>query len=250
MTLPIFIGYDARDDIAAKVCRDSLLAHASIPLNIQFLRDRDLRRKRHYFRPYVVDEFGQMHDAFDGAPFSTEFSFSRFLVPHLLDYAPGLALFVDADFLFRADIADMIVLAENEPEKSIYCVQHHQQERQFTKMDGVMQLHYFRKNWSSLMLFRPERCKPLTRYVVNNQSGRYLHGLLWCDERDIGAIPHEWNYLAGYMEPPADPKAVHYTGGTPDMAHAIANGHDSEWWSYANKYRADIAYVSAGAVGT
>ena len=43
-----------------------------------------------------------MIDCFDQKPFSTEFSFSRFLVPHLNLYE-GYAIFMDCDMYFRSD---------------------------------------------------------------------------------------------------------------------------------------------------
>ena len=46
---------------------------------------------------------GQPYDDIDGRPFSTEFSFSRFLVPALNMYQ-GKALYMDCDMYLRADI--------------------------------------------------------------------------------------------------------------------------------------------------
>jgi hypothetical protein len=49
---------------------------------------------------------GQPYDVIDGRPFSTEFSFTRFLVPALNMYE-GKALFMDSDMYVRADINEL-----------------------------------------------------------------------------------------------------------------------------------------------
>ena len=83
--LRVFIGYDVRDDVASKVCRASMLARSSVPLNIVLLKMHELR-KPGFRRAYFVDEGGQMYDARDRKPFSTLFSFTRFFVPHLCQF--------------------------------------------------------------------------------------------------------------------------------------------------------------------
>ena len=62
----VYIGWDQRGALAFEVCRHTLLEHASIPLEIVALKDWELRARGLYWRPYQVDERGQMWDARDG----------------------------------------------------------------------------------------------------------------------------------------------------------------------------------------
>ena len=92
---------------------------------------------------------------------------------------------------------------------------------------------YARKNWSSFMLLRPDRIE-LTPYQVNNQTGAWLHAMLWAQDEAIGALPETWNWLEGWSDPNADPAVVHFTRGTPDMAGCEEAPYAEEWWSYTN----------------
>lgn len=232
--LRVFIGWDPRDDIAAKVCRDSIQAHASIPTDIKFLKLHELR-KPGFRRAYFVDEGGQMYDAKDRKPFSTLFSFTRFFVPHLCKYDENPALFVDGDFMFRSDIAELYDICR--PGPAVYCVQHDHKPTEYSKMDGVLQTIYERKNWSSLMFFYPNKCRELSAYMVNSSEGWWLHGMRWVSDDQIRALPESWNWIAGHSDPKIKPKAVHFSSGTPDMEHAVPCPYDEEWWVYANDYR-------------
>lgn len=51
------------------------------PVDIIPLKQNNLRRAGLYFRAKDINEDNQFVDCFDDKPFSTEFSFTRFLVP-------------------------------------------------------------------------------------------------------------------------------------------------------------------------
>jgi uncharacterized protein YycO len=53
--------------------------------------------------------------------------------------------------------------------------------------------------------------KTLTVQRVNSSAGRDLHAFDWLHDVEVGALPFEWNWLE------LEPKAVHFTHGTPDM---------------------------------
>lgn len=200
----VFIGYDGAEDRAAVVCAKSLQRRSSIPLQIRFLRQEWLRAIGVYWR-------------FREALASTEFTYTRFLVPALCGYH-GPALFVDADFLFLADIGELATLYD--PHCAVQVVQHEDyQPTEMEKMGGLVQTSYPRKNWSSLMLLRADHpaCKALTPWVVNTQTGAYLHRLAWAPEGAIGALPPEWNVLEGVGPYPPKPKAIHFTRGVPTV---------------------------------
>ena len=200
----IYVGYDTREDIAYQVSKFSILQRSKnvsvIPLKLD-----DLKEKGLYWRG--EDKLG-----------STEFTFSRFLVPELNDYK-GWALFCDCDIIFLEDINNLFNLKDDK--YAVMCVQHDYTPKEETKMDGKQQTLYPRKNWSSLVLWNcghPSNQK-ISKELINDPetTGKYLHRFSWLEDHEIGPIPHHWNWLAGWYKEPNDgnPKAIHYTEGGP-----------------------------------
>lgn len=227
--ITIYIGYDPREEDAYAVCESSLRRHASCELNIIKL---DRSKLPMFDRPFRMNGV-QSVDMKDGKPFSTEFSFTRFLVPYLQNYE-GYAIFCDCDFLFTEDISKLFDGLD--PQAAVHVVKHHQEVGEKTKMDGVSQGSYMRKNWSSFVVWNcghPSN-KHLTLDVVNNQSGRWLHGLWWLQDEEIASLPIAWNYLAGISQGETSPKAIHYTLGVPSMA-----GHEN--CEFAELWKTELA---------
>src|SRR6202008_2351880 len=126
---------------------------------------------------------------------STEFSFSRFLTPHLSGYR-GWSLFMDCDMLVRADLADLFALRDDR--YAVMVCQHDYDPRDDTKFLKNRQSRYGKKNWSSVMLFNNAQCQALTPDYVSTASGLDLHQFKWLgDDSRIGALPLEWNWLVG-----------------------------------------------------
>ena len=200
----IYIGYDTREDIAYQVSKFSLI-NKSTDIEVHPLKLTELRDKQLYWRD--EDKLG-----------STEFTFSRFLVPELNNFK-GWALFCDCDLLFMEDVNNLFALADDK--YALMCVKHDYNPKEGTKMDGKQQTIYPRKNWSSVVLWNcgHESNKKINRELVNNPdtTGKYLHRFSWLEDHEIGSIPHHWNWLAGWYEEPKDgtPKAIHYTEGGP-----------------------------------
>ncbi|CAN6304577.1 unnamed protein product [Urochloa humidicola] len=211
----VFVGYDPREHEAYEVCRRSLLRHASIPLDVRPIRQPDLRAAGLYWRARGPTE-------------STEFSFTRFLTPYLAGYR-GWALFVDCDFLYLADIADLLSAvvpsgaAADADRLAVACVKHEYKPAEATKMDGAIQTTYPRKNWSSMVLYNcahPKNVAALTPDAVSTQTGAFLHRFAWLDDDEIGEVPFVWNFLVGHNrvdpdDPATRPRAIHYTCGGP-----------------------------------
>jgi hypothetical protein len=199
----IFVGWDRREPEAFDVAKFSLERRASIPVSVVPIKLDVLRARGLYRRE--ADPLA-----------STEFTYSRFLTPTLAGFS-GWALFCDCDFLWLADIAELVDYTRKP--KALYCVQHDYRPKEKTKMDGAVQTSYPRKNWSSLMLFNcgHPAVRSLTPGLVNRESGAYLHRMQWVADTDIGALPVAWNWLEGWNEKPAQgtPKAVHFTRGGP-----------------------------------
>lgn len=234
--LRVFVGYDSREDDAYRVCVRSLLDRSSIPLCIQPLDETKLRHAGLYTRYWHIEN-GQKTDNNDNKPFSTAFSFTRFLVPTLCQWS-GVALYCDCDFLWRADI-DLLVGGLNgiDSNNAVSVVKHNHNPFDTTKMDGQTQTVYHRKNWSSLILYNcghPANYM-LTPDVVNKATGQWLHSLSWVHDHEIGSLDRVWNCLSGVDTDIEDPFAVHFTNGTPSM-----KGHDKdpfadEWWDILRK---------------
>lgn len=236
--MKVFVGFDGREKDAYLVAAHTLRKHASIQIEVEPLVLEQLRWKRLYNRPHEMRD-GRVWDAISRAPMATEFALTRFLVPHLVGYR-GWALFVDCDFLFRADVAELFALAN--PAFAVQVVKRTQQALDCRKMDGQLQTNYARKNWSSCMLLNcAHDAHAGTLERVNRWRGLWLHQFRHLQEaEDIGDLPLEWNWLEGIdrpLEPTAShkgPKAVHFTRGIPSMP-----GYEDS--AYADEWRAALA---------
>ena len=49
-SVTVYIGWDSRESIAAEVCKYSILKHATIPVDIVFLKQDELRLHNLYSR--------------------------------------------------------------------------------------------------------------------------------------------------------------------------------------------------------
>ena len=167
---------------------------------------------------------------------STEFTFTRFLVPRLVDYQ-GWAIFCDCDFLWLGDIKDLIDQADDR--YAVMLVKHDYRPQNTVKMDGKRQEYYPRKNWSSMVMFNCGHPKNrwLTPYHINNATGQELHRFSWLTDKDIGSISPEWNWLVGWYHQPWDgvPKALHYTEGGPWFENYRDCDYAGVWLDYEQK---------------
>jgi len=200
--LKIFIGWDSKEDAAYQACKKSLQLHSSMPLNIIPIKQQELRQKNVYTRK--KDPLS-----------STEFTFTRFLVPQLNNWS-GWALYIDCDFIFLDDVKKLFDQADDR--YALMCAQHNYEPTSKLKMNGKNQHIYPRKNWSSAILFNCSH--PSHKQIeVNNETkdGKWFHRFGWLDDSEIGRISHEWNWLVGWYREPEDgiPKALHYTEGGP-----------------------------------
>ena len=212
--LKVFIGYDSTEPIAWDVCRYSILhnsPHGSVEVH-RLIGSPDGWKR--------ISSEGQ----------STEFTYSRFLVPYLSGYE-GTSLFVDCDFLFLDDVN---LLSSYLTGSAVACCQHPDYvPRSISKMDGQTQVGYPRKNWSSLMLFDNAKCRVLTPEYVAKASAKELHRMEWTESVD--SIPLEWNTLEGYYHF-ENPRAVHYTDGGPWHQTYTENRYTKLWLNYYKSF--------------
>tara|TARA_B100001027_G_scaffold215863_1_gene190758 strand:- start:6563 stop:7249 length:687 start_codon:yes stop_codon:yes gene_type:complete len=197
----VFVGYDTREDIAYQVCEHSL-KRFNTETEVIPLIQKDLRDQKLYWRE--VDKLA-----------STEFTFTRFLIPHLCNYK-GWALFCDSDVVFLENVDNLFALADDK--YAVMCVQHDYTPKPGIKMDGQVQTVYPRKNWSSVVLWNcghPSNEKVTIDSVNNpNYDGKYFHRFSWLKDSEIGELPKDWNYLVGWYDD-GTPRALHYTEGGP-----------------------------------
>jgi len=196
----VFIGYDSRETVAFHVLSNSIHSRSSQPVEIVPLMLSQLKsilkREKHPLQ-------------------STDFSFSRFLVPFLSEYE-GWSLFCDCDMLMLDDISNLWSLRDEK--YAIQVVKHNHLPKEKEKFLNETQTKYEKKNWSSVMLFNNKKCKTLTPEYVNRASGLDLHQFKWLEKETlIGSIPAKWNHLVDYDPtfPINEVSLIHFTEGGP-----------------------------------
>lgn len=204
--LRVFIGWDSRFPEPARVLAYTLRKRASEPLAITYL-DKDYLR--HCF---------DWHRRVDDPLATTEFTYSRFLVPYLCGYR-GPALFLDNDMACFADPAEMLPWPKWRDWPSwpaLQVVQHDHRPAETTKMYGCPQTSYPRKNWSSLMLMNCNRLRAWTPEVVATATGKQLHRFEDVPDGQIAPLDPCWNVLDHVRgDLGKDTKILHWTSGGP-----------------------------------
>lgn len=210
-TIPIFLGYDPNESIAYHVCANSIIRHATQPVSIIPLALNTL------------SEYTETHQ--DG---SNQFIYSRFLVPHLMNYN-GWAIFMDGDMIVNEDITQLWNLREDD--KDVMVVKHDYKTKASEKYLGAKNEDYPCKNWSSVILWNcgsyPNR--KLTPEFVQKATGAQLHRFTWLDDSRIGELPLEWNWLDLEYDTNPDAKLIHYTLGIPAFKEYATGGMADLW---------------------
>ena len=210
--IQVFIGFDPRETAAFNVLASSIQTRSSEPVSIC---------------PLMLSQLGGLMVRARHPLQSTDFSFSRFLVPYLSGYS-GFSIFMDCDMLMLDDIAALWVLKDES--YAVQVVKHDYRPAETVKFLGEPQTPYDKKNWSSVMLFNNRKCRMLTPDYVNGASGLELHQFKWlADEAMIGELPHRWNHLVGYDAESADVSLLHYTLGGPYFAEYAESDYAEQW---------------------
>lgn len=228
--MKIFVGYDAREKDAYDTFVYSLRKNSDKELDITALDLTELKQRGLYWRG--KDRLG-----------STEFTFSRFLVPYLSGYQ-GWSVFFDCDMISTSDVTEIMQYADES--KAVMCVKHDYTPKNAMKMDEKMQYVYPRKNWSSVMLFNCAHPANLvmTPTLVSDETrnGLFFHRFSWVSDDFIGELPKEWNWLTSvyernYVELP---NILHYTDGGPwfhDYRDCVMH---EEWTKYFLDMNQDV----------
>lgn len=211
----IYIGWDSKYSIASSVCKKSILMNTNHQYECHYL-------KRDEIKGFTRREPNE----------STEFTFTRFLVP-LLNNWEGYAVFCDNDFLFLDNISRMLMKIN--PHKAVSVVKHKYKPKDKTKMNDKPQINYPRKNWSSLMVWNcshPSN-KVLTLDYINKSSASDLHEFRWLKNNEIGEIDYTWNYLTDWYTE-GEPKALHFTTGGPWLKGYENAKYANDWHRLRN----------------
>ena len=203
----IFIGWDAKEAEAFHVLSHSIITRSKYPVSIT---------------PIVKSQLPEYKRA-RGPSESTDFSLTRFLVPHLSGYK-GVSLYMDCDMLVQCDITDILMDYTLYPDKAVHVVKHDYEPISDTKMGGMVQTPYPRKNWSSFILFNNRKCTTLTPEYVNQTKPSLLHQFGWIPDGSIRGLDMAWNWLVGEYPPHPKPRVLHYTLGGPWMGGTEETG--------------------------
>jgi len=212
--IKVFIGFDSHETVAFHVLAHSIHVRASEPVAIT---------------PLMLTQLKSIFTRERNALQSTEFSFSRFLVPYLSNYE-GWSLFCDCDMLMLDDIAKLWALRDER--FAVQVVKHDHVPPEDIKFLNQPQSKYQKKNWSSVMLFNNAKCKALTVDYANTATGLELHQFKWLgDDSLIGEIPPRWNHLVDYDPalPVSELSLIHYTEGGPYFEQYKNCGYAQLW---------------------
>lgn len=202
--LRLFIGFDSRQPLACTVAAHSAMLNCSKPLAITPLRLPALPIKRRGL---------------------TEFTFSRYLVPWLCNYA-GHALFIDSDMLVLGDLAKL----PWDVRGPVAWVPH---EKSSLNGQGL------RFERPSVMLFDcgHPNCAQLTPEFIEKGHPESQE---WAD--GYFALEPEWNHLVGYDKPRQDAKIVHFTQGIPCFEETLNDEWAEVWAEYARDAQATVGW--------
>ncbi|MEQ8690878.1 MAG: hypothetical protein RIC89_08585 [Pseudomonadales bacterium] len=222
----VFIGYDESEVVAYHTLAHSIMETASQPVSIT---------------PVMLSQLKDCYSRPNDALASTQFSFSRFLVPYLAGYS-GWAIFMDCDMLCREDIAQL--WACRDVQYAVQVVKHEHKPAARTKFNDNVQTRYAKKNWSSVMLLNCARCTALSVDYVNHATGLELHQFKWlANDGLIGEIPHRWNHLVGYDLYDPNCALAHFTEGGPYFKDYAQCDYADEW--FATQARANAVIDNA-----
>lgn len=222
----LFIGYDSNRPLVHEVCKYSIEKRISSQIMIKKIGSSVLN-KNIWWKTEKNN--------------STEFSNNRFLIPFLNDFK-GFSIYMDDDFLCNCDICELVNFFDF---NCAVCVVKHKnyKSKVLKKMDNIVQKNYFKKNWSSLMIFNNshEDVLKLSPKFVNEVNPLLLHQFNWT--KKVGGIPLTYNYLVDEYETIEHEKIkmLHYTIGGPWYQEFTNCSYSNVWNKEKEEY---LSYVN------
>jgi lipopolysaccharide biosynthesis glycosyltransferase len=210
--ITVFVGYDPDEAVAFHVCVNSIIRHATKPINIVPLALN------------LLNDYTETHQ--DG---SNAFTYLRFLVPHLMAYQ-GHAIYIDGDMVVLDDISKLDQLFSDT--FAVQVIKHDYHTTQPIKYFGTKNENYPRKNWSSVILWNCAHAtnQLLTPGYVQQNTGAHLHRFTWLSDDKIGELPIEWNWLPDELGQNNQAQLLHYTLGIPCLNKSKTGLHTVEWY--------------------
>lgn len=196
--LTVCIGYDHKEAIAYHVLAHSIMRRASSPVRIQ---------------PIILSQLEGIYTRPRSPLQSTDFTYARFLTPHLA--GNGVSIFLDSDMLCLGDICELEDIAHANLYHDVLVVKHDYIPHEGNKFLNQPQTIYPCKNWSSVMVFNPHRVavQKLSPEYVNKAEAMDLHQFKWA--QSVGDLDPAWNHLVGEYTTNPQAKLVHFTRGGP-----------------------------------
>ena len=255
----VFIGLDTRETMAYLVAKHSI-ERLSPGVKVLPLYTKDLRQAGIYSRTMITEgTTGQYIDELEDRPHSVDFSFTRFLVPHIARELgiKGYTIFCDCDFLFTQDLNPLFsYLNTIFIDAPLAVVKHKFPTYTVNKMDGCSQVSYNNKLWSAFMCFNTQHkdLDSLTPCLVNKASGMNLHQFGWLNggEGNIVALPERFQFIPGHSQPELNlPFVIHYTEKAPWFVGANNTKGDiysDLWWDEVELWKQTVSKTPRGSV--
>jgi lipopolysaccharide biosynthesis glycosyltransferase len=218
----LMVGFDQREAVAFHTFVQSVLDVTSVPVSVT---------------PLVLSSlpgYREIHT--DG---SNTFIYSRFLTPFLSGFN-GWAIFADGDMICRRDLNDLWALRDER--YAVQVIKHDYQTKASQKYLGNKNENYPKKNWSSVILWNCSHPKNevLTPEFVMSKDGKFLHRFSWLEEKDIGELPRDWNWLTTEYPDNYHANLLHYTLGTPCFKEYKQSEMSDVWWATFNRVQQGI----------
>lgn len=215
----LFTGFDQREAAGWHAFTQSVIERTSVPVAITPLNIIGAQR--------------------DG---SNAFTYTRFLIPEMCNYA-GFAIYADgADMIALGDLAELWEM--HSKNYAVQVVKHDYKTKHPRKYLGTeMEVgngDYPRKNWSSLVLWNcGHQAHFDNRENLRSAAGSYLHRFSWLKDSEIGELPAVWNWIPEEQGANTEAKILHFSIGIPGI-RAHRNAPHAQEWRYFSDLAAEL----------
>lgn len=213
--LTIFCGFDPREELGYHVFCSSVIERSSVPVAFVPLASNGMQQG------------------------TNQFTLSRFLVPHKMNFK-GKAIFMDAsDMLMVCDAAEYVELLD-ELQGAVAVVKHDYKTKHKTKYVGTQMqspnVDYPRKNWASMMLINcgHDAWSNMAPASILATPMIDLLQLKFIKDEDIVELDSCWNRLVDEDQPVQGAKLLHWTAGSPAFDHYKYSPGAASWWMQYN----------------
>ena len=109
-------------------------------------------------------------------------------------------MFVDDDFLWLGDIADLLDYCDDK--YALICVKHDYKPSVTTSWPASRHLPPQELEQQTAVELLPPANQNVSLSMINKEGGAFLHGFSWIeDDSLIGEVPYHWNFLVDWYTP-------------------------------------------------